>query len=59
MTMTNNNVGVCIYCNKGGAKDYAIHGRGKGAVKNFFHASCYKLHTERHNKEVKNHGGCD
>ena len=53
--MTNNNVGICIYCNKGGAKDYAVHGRGKGAVKNFFHASCYKLHTEQHNKEVKDH----
>ena len=55
--MTNNNVGICIYCNKGGAKDYAVHGRGKGAVTNFFHASCYYRHTELRNyiKEVLNH----
>ena len=44
--------GICMFCNKPGAKDYAQHGRGKGARINYFHKECY----ERYVKEITKKG---
>lgn len=33
--------GICIYCNKPGARGYSVHGRGKGSKINYFHEDCY------------------
>ena len=46
--------GICVFCNKPGAKDYAYHGRGKGARVNYFHKECY-LESVIRRKEERNH----
>ena len=44
--------GICMFCKKPGAKDYSVHGRGKGSKINYFHKECY----ERYVKEITKEG---
>ena len=44
--------GQCIFCKQYGAKDYSIHGSGRGRIINYFHPECYMesvrtIHTGR------------
>lgn len=45
--------GLCIYCNKYGAKDYVVHGRGKFAKINYFHSECYMKDVNKKKEDLK------
>ena len=47
--------GICIFCKKPGAKDYAIHGRGKNAHINYFYPEYYMKDVNQKKEAQKHH----